>query len=137
MKIHKIKVFNILSADATLKSLLEATDNDPRIYPLTTEQLEVFPCITYATLNGAFRTVPRKTLDIIIELHIYSKSSVSAVEDIAAEVNNLLNYYIDVDPTIVYMKQILDEDMLEDDRELHHKVVRYQLWGRNEVAEEE
>ena len=83
----------ILKSDATLRSLLEATVNQPRILPAISDTYEVFPVITYDIVDSSFRTSPHSAQDITVQFNIYSKSGRVQVENIFSRLNELLNYY--------------------------------------------
>ncbi len=133
MKPVQEKIYTILSGDATLQTLLGGTASDKKIYPSISDKFEAFPCITYSVIAGEFRSVPKYARDITIEFHIYAKSypnrnSKSTVEDIFARMNTVLNYYSDTTPLIRYLRQSLEMDVPETDRQLFGKVVRYTAW---------
>lgn len=125
------KVLTILEADNTLDTLLSATVSDPKIYPAITNDFENFPCIAYQVIDAQFRGVPRNTQDTTIQFDIYSKTSKQNVEDIYTRLNDLLNYYQDTDPLVVYIVQSMETDNNPTDRSLWHKVVRYQMVSKN------
>lgn len=131
MEVQLTKLYSILKNDATLASLLGGTATDSRIYPVLNKQLEVFPCITYLEIDEGFNTVPRRTLNIVVNLSIYSKTSKGFVESVANRVNELLNYYKDTDDTIIYIKQVGGgADLPEPDRQLYRKLLRFRIWGK-------
>lgn len=131
MQIQTKKIYAVLIAGNALQTLLGGTATDKKIYPSISDKFEAFPCITYEIIASSFRTVPIRVQDISMEFHIYSKVNKQQVEDIYTELDNLLNYYRNTVQDITYIRQSYESDLNDTDRQLFHKVVRYQIWGRN------
>lgn len=130
MKVQLVKLYSLISADVTIRSLLGSTSEDSGIYPVLNKQLERFPSITYLENDEGFNTVPKNTLNIVVDFNIYSKTSKAHVENIATRLNEVLNYYKDTDATIIYVKQVSGADLPEPDRQLYRKLVSFRVWGR-------
>jgi len=125
-------IYTKLSTDATMLSLLDGNSSDTHIYPFDANKFETFPCITYEEVGSPARVIPQNSEDMVLEFHIFSRTSRQNVEDIYTRLNNLLNYYYTSSPNnIFWIRRTLATDLLESDRQLHHKVVRFHIWGRN------
>lgn len=130
MQTHIKDIYTILKNDATLKGYLIGTTTDSKIYPAISDKFESFPCITYEVVVGYYRTKPTNTQDITLQLRIFTRNDKQLLENIYSRINNLLNYYQDTN-RLVYLKQTLESDQNETDRQLYTKVLRYQVWSRD------
>lgn len=123
-------IYTILKGSNTLKTYLGGTSTDSKIYPAIADKFENFPCLTYAVIDSSHRTVPHNIQDITLQFDIFVRNDRALIENIYTTVNNLLNYYQDTN-RLVYVKQILERDSNETDRQLYRKTIRYQLWTRD------
>lgn len=125
------KIYTLLASGSALKTLLNGSIYDTKIYHSLQNSFEKFPCVTYDIVSSNFRTVPIKSQDITLEINIYSKKDHQNVEDIFTEINLLMNYYKNTTQDIVYIRHSYETDLDETDRKLFRKVVRYQIWAKN------
>jgi hypothetical protein len=129
------KLYNILSTDSALQTLIGGTTNDKKIYPEIANQFEAFPCITYAVVTSATRAIPRNTQDITVQFDIFSKTSKQEIEDIYSRCLTLLNYYKDT-VNFNWIRQVAELDnkasvSSSTDRQLWIKSFRVQIWSKN------
>jgi hypothetical protein len=130
MKTIQEEIYRVLTADATLDSLLEVSTNNSKIFPKVPKNFESFPCIAYSIVESSTATVPNGARFIIIEFRVFGKTK-TLCENIAERIHILLNYRQTWNKNIVYIKHSGELDLPEEDRDLWSKVLRYQVWAKS------
>jgi hypothetical protein len=131
MKEVKEAIYGKLKADATLGSLLGASDDDPRIYYyFPPEGIGISPAvpayITYYELSTAAPFIERE--EEVYAIDIWA-GSLSQLEDVFSRVDTLLNrkFLSLTDYYHLLTLRELKRDLFEPERRLYHKAVHYRV----------
>lgn len=128
-------IYAKLKSDTSLARILEATSRNSKIFPIVPIEFEDYPCLTYEVIDENTNTTPKNTELVEMEFKAFSKgySNRSKCEAIIQSVFENLQYCKNIDNKIIYMKQVMRDDIPEQDRDLYSIMVRYQVWIRSDI----
>ena len=129
MKTVQEDIYTTLTSDATLKTLLDSTSTNGKVFSIVPKNFEDFPCLTYMMLDSIGRTVPTGVEDMTLEFRVFGANK-TVCENIVERVKELLQYRQNWDKNIVWIRYSGELDLPEEDRDLWSKVFRFRVWGK-------
>lgn len=124
-------IVNVLTNDSIIQGFVGT-----RIFPsgvdITPEVKENFPMITFFEVSEITRTVPLGVRESIYQIDIWSISSLLETDQIAERILTILNFtHFNTGfgtRVMRWARQDAGLDMIEGDRRMWHKVLRFRSW---------
>ena len=126
-------LISVLTGDATLTALVPASNIMTGPVDIVTETQSglLQPQVNIHIISEVSRSVPLTTRDTLVQIDVWSRTSMEEVENIYERIISLLNY---TSPTSGSAKIFWERlggvvDQYESDRRIWHRSVTYNLWS--------
>lgn len=126
-------IISVLTGDATLTAIVPATSIMTGPVDIVTETNTglIQPQINVHVVSEVSRSVPSTTRDTLIQIDIWSRTSMLEVVNIYERVITLLNYTSPVSGSAKIFWERLGGavDQYESDRRVWHRAITYNVWS--------
>lgn len=127
-------IISILTADATLTSIIPATQIFTGPVDVATEAQSqlLLPQINIHCVSESVRTVPINCRDTIIQIDIWSRNDMLEVINVYERILTLLDYNIANEGSAHIFWERLDgsHDQYESDRRIWHRSLSFKAWSQ-------
>jgi hypothetical protein len=127
-------IISVFTGDVNLTNLIPASNILTGPVDIVTEGQSdlIMPQLNIHVISEVSRSVPLRTRDTLIQIDIWSRTSMLEIENIYERIIALLNY---TSPTSGSTKIFWERlggavDQFEQDRRIWHRAVTYNVWSQ-------
>lgn len=126
-------LISVLTGDATLTALVPATSIMTGPVDIVTESQAglLQPQVNIHIVSEVSRSVPRTTRDTLVQIDVWSRTSMLEVVNIYERIITLMNYTSPISGSAKIFWERLGGavDQYESDRRIWHRAVTYNVWS--------